>query len=77
MKVCASHGGITTGEDGGSHQTFEDFALMRTIPEMTVVSAADGVSAGKLLEQLVAMDGPAYIRLGMLSSFSCLFSSAM
>ncbi len=64
VKVCASHGGITTGEDGGSHQTFEDFALMRTIPGMTVVSAADGVSAGKLLEQLVAMDGPAYIRLG-------------
>ncbi|MGI6257343.1 MAG: transketolase family protein [Anaerovoracaceae bacterium] len=64
VKVCASHGGITTGEDGGSHQTFEDFALMRTIPGMTVVSPADGVSAEKLLEQLVEMEGPAYMRLG-------------
>ncbi len=64
VKICASHAGITTGEDGASHQTFEDIALMRTIPGMTVVNPADGVSAMKLLEQSVAYKGPCYVRLG-------------
>ncbi|MEG0392954.1 MAG: transketolase C-terminal domain-containing protein, partial [Anaerovoracaceae bacterium] len=64
VKICASHAGITTGEDGGSHQTFEDLALMRTIPGMTVVNPCDGVSTAKLLAQLVALEGPAYFRLG-------------
>lgn len=45
VKVCATHAGITVGEDGASHQTFEDLALMRTVPEMTVVSPCDGESA--------------------------------
>ena len=45
VKVCATHAGITVGEDGASHQTFEDIALMRTIPGMTVVNPSDGVSA--------------------------------
>lgn len=64
VKICATHAGITVGEDGASHQTFEDIALMRTIPGMTVINPSDGVSAGKLLEQAVAMDGPCYVRLG-------------
>ena len=64
VKICATHAGITVGEDGASHQTFEDIALMRTIPGMTVINPSDGVSAGILLEQAVAMDGPCYIRLG-------------
>ncbi len=64
VKICATHAGITVGEDGASHQTFEDIALMRTIPGMTVINPSDGVSAGKLLEQAVAMEGPCYIRLG-------------
>ena len=64
VKVCATHAGITVGEDGASHQTFEDIALMRTIPGMTVVNPSDGVSAMKLLRQVVAFDGPAYVRLG-------------
>ena len=64
VKICASHAGITTGEDGASHQTFEDIALMRTIPGMTVVNPADGVSAMKLIEQAVAFKGPCYVRLG-------------
>lgn len=64
VKVCASHAGITVGEDGASHQTFEDIALMRTIPGMTVINPSDGVSAAKLIRQAVAFDGPAYIRLG-------------
>ena len=64
VKICATHAGITVGEDGASHQTFEDIALMRTIPGMTVINPSDGVSAAKLIRQAVAMEGPAYIRLG-------------
>ena len=64
VKVCATHAGITVGEDGASHQTFEDIALMRTIPGMTVVNSSDGVSAKKLMKQVVDFDGPAYVRLG-------------
>ncbi|MDO4485300.1 MAG: transketolase family protein [Bacillota bacterium] len=64
VKICATHAGITVGEDGASHQTFEDIALMRTIPGMTVINPSDGVSAARLLEQAVAMNGPCYVRLG-------------
>lgn len=64
VKICATHAGITVGEDGASHQTFEDLALMRTIPGITVINPADGVSAIKLIKQAVAMNGPCYIRLG-------------
>lgn len=64
VKICATHAGITVGEDGASHQTFEDIALMRTIPGMTVINPSDGVSAAKLLEQAVEMNGPCYLRFG-------------
>ena len=64
VKVCATHAGITVGEDGASHQTFEDLALRRTIPGMTVVNPCDDVSARKLLTQVIEMQGPAYVRLG-------------
>ena len=64
VKICASHAGITVGEDGGSHQTFEDIALMRTIPGMTVVNPWDGVSTKELMRQVCAIDGPCYVRLG-------------
>ena len=64
VKICATHAGITVGEDGASHQTFEDIALMRTIPGMTILNPCDGVSAKILLEKIIALHGPAYIRLG-------------
>jgi transketolase len=64
VKVCATHAGITVGEDGASHQTFEDLALMRTIPGMTVVNPSDAVSAKILLNQVIDFKGPAYVRLG-------------
>lgn len=67
VKICATHAGITVGEDGASHQTFEDLALMRTIPGMTVVNPSDGVSAEILLKQVIDMNGPAYVRLGRAS----------
>ncbi len=64
VKICATHAGITVGEDGASHQTFEDIALMREIPGMMVVNPADGVSAKALLGEVVDTYGPAYVRLG-------------
>jgi len=67
VKVCATHAGITVGEDGASHQTFEDLALMRTIPGMTVVNPCDGVSTMALMKQVVEHDGPCYVRLGRAS----------
>ncbi|MDR3243088.1 MAG: transketolase family protein [Clostridiales Family XIII bacterium] len=67
VKICATHAGITVGEDGASHQTFEDLALMRTIPGMTVLNPADGPSAMKLLKQAIDMNGPCYVRLGRAS----------
>lgn len=64
VKICATHAGITVGEDGATHQTFEDIALMRTIPGMTVINPSDGMSTAKLLEKAMEIDGPCYIRLG-------------
>ena len=64
VKICATHAGITVGEDGASHQTFEDMALMRNIPGMTVLNPSDDVSAKKLIAKAVEMEGPCYIRLG-------------
>ena len=64
VKICATHAGITVGEDGASHQTFEDIALMRTIPGMTVVNPCDAVSCEELMKQVIAMEGPCYVRLG-------------
>ncbi len=75
VKICATHAGITVGEDGASHQTFEDLALMREIPGMTVLCPADAVSAKKLLSEAVAFNGPAYIRLGR-SGVPVLYSDA-
>lgn len=64
VKICATHAGLTVGEDGASHQAIEDLALMRTIPGMTVLNPADDVSARKLLKAAADMKGPAYVRLG-------------
>ncbi len=64
VKVCATHAGITVGEDGASHQTFEDISLMRTIPGMTVINPSDDFSTKELMRQVCAFEGPAYVRLG-------------
>ena len=64
VKVCATHAGITVGEDGASHQCIEDLALMRAIPGMTVLNPADDVSARALIKAAAAYDGPVYVRLG-------------
>ncbi|MDI9492759.1 MAG: transketolase family protein [Bacillota bacterium] len=64
VKICATHAGLTVGEDGASHQAIEDLALMRTIPGMTVLNPADDVSARKLLQAAAEWNGPVYVRLG-------------
>ncbi|HHV16799.1 MAG TPA: transketolase family protein [Gelria sp.] len=64
VRICATHSGITVGEDGGSHQSVEDITLMRSIPNLTVIVPADGVSTRKALFKLYEHNGPAYLRLG-------------
>ena len=64
VKICATHGGISVGEDGASHQCCEDFALMRTIPGMTVMGPSDDVEARKMVHAAYEMEGPVYIRFG-------------
>lgn len=64
VKICASHGGITVGEDGSSHQALEDVALMRLIPGMNVVVPADYYEAREAVKAAAYIDGPFYIRLG-------------
>lgn len=64
VKIGATHGGISVGEDGASHQCCEDFALMRTIPGMTVMCPADDVEAQAMVEAAYELDGPVYMRFG-------------
>ena len=68
VKIGATHGGITVGEDGATHQSNEDFALMRTIPGMTVMCPADAVEARAMVEAALLMNGPVYMRFGR---FAC------
>ena len=64
VKVCATHAGITVGEDGASHQTVEDLALMRAIPNMVVISPSDAVETKAVIEAIAEYNGPCYVRLG-------------
>ena len=67
VKVGASHGGMSVGEDGASHQCCEDFALMRSIPGMVVICPADGVEAEAATKAAYAHQGPVYLRMGRLA----------
>lgn len=64
VKICASHAGVTVGEDGATHQYCEDLSVLRTIPHLTVVSPADGVEAYAAMEAVLNHPGPVYVRLG-------------
>lgn len=64
VKICATHAGITVGEDGGSHQSIEDISIMRSIPNMTVLVPADGVETKKMIYEITKYEGPVYVRLG-------------
>ncbi|PKM76985.1 MAG: transketolase [Firmicutes bacterium HGW-Firmicutes-15] len=64
VKVCATHAGLTVGEDGGSHQSVEDIAIMRSVPNICVVVPADGTSTRKAVTSIYQRTGPVYLRLG-------------
>ena len=67
VKIGASHGGMSVGEDGASHQCCEDFALMRSIPGMVVICPADGVEAEAATKAAYEYQGPVYLRFGRLA----------
>ena len=64
VKIAATHGGISVGEDGATHQSCEDFALMRSIPGMTVMSPADDTEARAMVKAAADYEGPVYMRFG-------------
>ena len=64
VKIVASHAGVTVGEDGGSHQSVEDIAVMRVIPHMTVIVPADGPETVQAIEAVAEHKGPCYVRVG-------------
>lgn len=66
VKLAPTHAGISVGEDGGSHQSIEDIALMRVIPGMVVLSPADATETKKMVYAAANYDGPVYIRMGRL-----------
>ena len=67
VKVIGSHGGVSVGEDGATHQCVEDYAIMRAIPGMLVLSPCDGPEMTLAVEALLQYEGPAYMRLGRLA----------
>lgn len=66
VKVAATHAGLTVGEDGATHQSVEDLALMRAVPNMTVINPADAVEARKAVRAAALHKGPVYLRFGRL-----------
>jgi len=64
VKICATHAGITLGEDGASHQSIEDISLMRGIPGMTVIQPCDDIETDQVIHQIADINGPFYVRLG-------------
>lgn len=64
VKIAATHAGVTVGEDGGSHQSIEDIALMRALPGFTIFVPADAIETDACIRAAVEIDGPVYIRLG-------------
>jgi len=68
VKICATHAGITVGEDGATHQMIEDISLMRTLPNMTVISTSDDIQTKWAVEEISKIEGPVYLRLCRMST---------
>ena len=64
VKICATHAGISVGEDGATHQAIEDISMMRTLPNMTVISPCDEAETRWAVREATRIDGPVYVRLG-------------
>lgn len=68
VKICATHAGVSVGEDGATHQMLEDIGLMRGLPNMTVLSVSDDIQTKWAIEQISKIQGPVYVRLGRVKS---------
>lgn len=68
VKICATHAGVTVGEDGASHQMLEDIAMMRTLPNMKVFSPSDDVQTKFIINEISKIDSPCYVRLCRLAT---------
>ena len=68
VKICATHAGITVGEDGATHQMIEDISLMRTLPNMIVISTSDDIQTKWAVKEISKIDGPVYLRLSRLAT---------
>ena len=68
VKICATHAGITVGEDGATHQMLEDISLMRTLPNMTVISTSDDLETRFMVNEISKINGPVYLRLSRLAT---------
>ena len=67
VKICATHAGLTVGEDGATHQSIEDISLMRSIPNMIVINPADAIETEAAILAVAEYNGPCYVRLGRLA----------
>lgn len=68
VKICATHAGVTVGEDGATHQMLEDLSIMRTMPNMTVLSTSDDVQTKWAVKEISKIEGPVYLRLARLAT---------
>lgn len=68
VKICATHSGITVGEDGATHQMLEDLSMMRTLPNMTVICPSDDVQTKWAVKEITKIEGPVYLRLSRLAT---------
>lgn len=68
VKICATHAGMTVGEDGATHQMLEDLSLMRTLPNMTVLSPSDDTQTKWMIEEISKIQGPVYVRLARVAT---------
>mgnify|MGYP001094889260 FL=1 len=68
VKICATHAGITVGEDGATHQMLEDISMMRTLPNMTIISTSDDTQTKWAVKEISKIQGPVYLRLSRLAT---------
>ena len=68
VKICATHAGVTVGEDGATHQMIEDISMMRTLPNMIVISTSDDTQTKWMVEEISKIEGPVYLRLCRLAT---------
>jgi len=68
VKICATHAGVTVGEDGATHQMLEDLGLMRGLPNMKVLCTSDDIQTRWAVEEISKLDGPVYLRLCRLAT---------